>query len=119
MNWISSVIRQKGVSQKRGNNKYKARQIFRKTNISYALGVSRVSEEKKCFRKIWRALFSCYLILRFTLLPFITVSFSDRLAMHFDKKVHEKFTRGYQELVLIFSVYEREDPETNFNNTYL
>ena len=35
------------------------------------------------------------------------------------KRVHEKFTRVYKELVLIFSVYEREDPETNFNNTYL
>ena len=94
MNWIWSVLRQQGVSQKRGNNKNKARQIFQKTNISYALGVSGVSGEKKCFRKIWRTLFSCYLILRFALLPFITVSFSNRLNMDFDKNEFMKNSLG-------------------------
>ena len=68
-----SAIRLKGESQN-GCFRNKARQIFRKTNISYTLVCTR-----KCayqgvrnviFRKIWRALFLETPILRFTHLSY-------------------------------------------------
>ena len=47
----------KGYISRRGSKENKARQIFRKTNIPYALILTRMCAYH--FWKIWRALFSC------------------------------------------------------------
>ena len=67
------VSKAKGRISKRVLQENKTRQIFRKTNIFYPLIVRiRGLEIWKNFRKIWLALFSCYLhfeISPFALLP--------------------------------------------------
>ena len=90
---ISLVIRQKGKSQNGCFKKNKARQIFRKRNISYPLihTWTFVFRKMFVFQKIWCALFSsntCFEIRPFALLPtiFIILSEYKRITKLFNKQ---------------------------------
>ena len=73
-NW--SVIKQNDKSQIGGNKKTKHAKFSKNSNISYSL--MRTRGYKKCsfFRKIWRALFPCYLRFKIHLFTFLPTNYS-------------------------------------------
>ena len=93
------AIRQKGESQKQDN---KARQIFKKMNISYPLTGTRTfvyqGVRNVCFSETWRALYSCSTC--FEIRPFVLLSTIYRVNLCFQSGCSHKFFTQVKKVII-------------------